>query len=170
MRTAASLHVQFIRTLTILVIGLLGLLPRPSIAADTTPLAFLQELYAHYEKSDKGVDIGSPAERARYFTARLADLIEKDIRESKKRDEVGRLDMDPFIGGQEWAPTKIELKAEPGAKPDQATGSASFTPPGEKDVMVVTLALVKTAAGWRIADIHWKGQTESLLTIMTKKF
>jgi hypothetical protein len=34
---------------------------------------------------------------------------------------------------------------------------------------VVTLDLVKTAAGWRIADIHWAGQPDSFVAIMSKK-
>jgi hypothetical protein len=34
---------------------------------------------------------------------------------------------------------------------------------------VVTLDLVKTPAGWRIADIHWSGQTDSLVAVLTKK-
>ena len=33
----------------------------------------------------------------------------------------------------------------------------------------VTLDLSKTAAGWRIADIHWAGQSDSLVTLLTKK-
>jgi hypothetical protein len=33
----------------------------------------------------------------------------------------------------------------------------------------VTLDLSKTVAGWRIADIHWAGQPDSLIAILTKK-
>jgi len=46
---------------------------------------------------------------------------------------------------------------------------ASFTPLGEKKRTVVTLDLVKTPAGWRISDIHWEGQTDTLVKIPTGK-
>jgi hypothetical protein len=71
--------------------------------------AFLQSIYL-YEKSDKAVDIGSETKATRYFVPSVANLIGCDIAESKKKNEVGRLDFDPFIGGQDWSPTKIEAQ------------------------------------------------------------
>jgi hypothetical protein len=152
-----------------LVAGVMVLLAMPSSAQDPGAQAFLQSVYAIYQKSDKAVDIGSQTKAARYFVLALAKLIGQDIAESRKRNEVGKLDFDPFTGGQDWAPTRIELKVAPGAAADRATSSARFTPPGEKTPSVVTLDLVKTAAGWRIADIHWAGQPDSFVAIMSKK-
>jgi hypothetical protein len=152
-----------------LVAGVMVLLAMPSSAQDPGAQAFLQSVYAIYQKSDKAVDIGSQTKAARYFVLALAKLIGQDIAESRKRNEVGKLDFDPFTGGQDWAPTRIELKVAPGTAADRATGSARFTPPGEKTPSVVTLDLVKTAAGWRIADIHWAGQPDSFVAIMSKK-
>ncbi len=152
-----------------LVAGVMALLAMPSIAQDPGAQAFLQSAYAIYQKSDKAVDIGSEQKAARYFVPALAKLIGQDIAQSRKRNEVGKLDFDPFTGGQDWAPTRIELEVAPGAAVDRATGSARFTPPGEKTPSVVTLDLVKSAAGWRIADIHWAGQAESFVAIMSKK-
>ncbi len=139
-----------------------------SFAADATPQTFLKEVYRPYQYSDKALDIGSEAKAARYFTAQLAHLIGEDVAQSARRNEVGRLDFDPFIGGQDWARRKIEIKVDPGASADQASGRASFTPIGEKKRTTVTLDLVKTPVGWRIADIHWEGQPDSLVKIMTK--
>ena len=146
------------------VIGLIG----ASFAQTTSPQAFLQSIYATYQKSDKAVDIGSEQKAARYFVQPVAKLIGEDIATAAKRNEVGKLDFDPFIGGQDWAPTRIEVKVLPGAAADRATGTARFTPPGEKKPTTVTLDLTRTAAGWRIADIHWAGQPDSLAAILAK--
>jgi hypothetical protein len=138
-------------------------------AQDAAALTFLQGVYATYEKSDKAVDISSEAKAARYFAPALAKLIAHDMAESRKRQEVGRLDFDPFVAAQDWAATKIELKVAPGAGADRATGTARFTALGEKQPTVVTLDLVRTPGGWRIADIHWPGQSESLVALLSKK-
>lgn len=140
-----------------------------SRAQDPGAQALLKTVYAPYEKPDKSTDISSAAKAARYFTPALTKLLAKDMAESKKRNEVGRLDFDPFTGGQDWEATKIELKVAPGASADRATGTARFTAVGDKQPTVVTLDLVKTPAGWRIADIRWSGQTDSLVAVLSKK-
>jgi hypothetical protein len=147
----------------------LALLAPAAHAQDAGAQAFLQGLYATYEKPDKAIDIGSEAKAARYFVASLARLIGRDVAESKRRNEVGRLDFDPFVDAQDWAPIKIALSVAPGASPDRATGTARFTAQGEKEPTVVTLDLVKTPAGWRIADIHWSTQKESLVAVLSRK-
>jgi len=131
-----------------------ALLVSSSYAADPRAQAFLQSIYRVYEKSDKAVDIASEAKAARYFVPSLAKLIGRDIAQSKKKNEVGRLDFDPFIGGQDWSPTKIELSVADGTAADRAVGTARFMPAGAKEQTTVTLDLNKTAAGWRIAEIH----------------
>jgi Protein of unknown function (DUF3828) len=140
-----------------------------SFAQDAGAQAFLQSLYAIYQTSDKALDIGSEPKAARYFVPSLAKLIGQDVAQAAKRNEVGKLDFDLFVGGQDWAPTRIDVKVAAGAAADRAPGTARFTAPGEKQRSVVTLDLVKTAAGWRIADIHWSGQPDSLVAIMNRK-
>jgi hypothetical protein len=152
-----------------LVCGAVALAGAASFAAEATPQAFLQQIYGAYERTDAGLDFHSKGKTARYFTPELARLIDEDIRESAKRNEVGRLDFDPFIGGQEWSHRKIELETQPGPASDRALGTARFTPEGENKPTVVTLDLVKISAGWRIADIHWEGQSDSLVKILTTK-
>jgi uncharacterized protein DUF3828 len=152
-----------------IVTGILALLVSPGVAADASAQAFLQQLYRPYEKSDKGLDFRSEAKAARYFVPTVAKLIGRDVAQSAKRNEVGRLDFDPFIAGQDWTPTRIALEVAAGATPDRAVGTARFTPPGEKKPMVVTLDLAKTADGWRIADIHWSGQSDSLVATLERK-
>ena len=149
--------------------GIVAALTPPGVAQDAAAQTFLQGVYAPYQSSDKALDIGSERKAARYFVPAVAKLIGQDVATSRKRNEVGKLDFDPFIGGQDWAPTKIELTVAAGATPDRATGTALFTAPGEKAETVVTLDLAKTPAGWRIADIHWAGEAESFVAILKKK-
>lgn len=154
----------------VMLVGFLVALIAPaSRAQDPGAQAFLQSVYAPYEKSDKALDIASEAKAARYFVPAVAKLIARDIAESKRRQEVGRLDFDPFIAGQDWSPTKVELHVAAGASADRATGTARFTVPGEKQPTVVTFDLVKTQAGWRISDIRWAGQADSLVAVLNKK-
>jgi len=134
--------------------SLTALLGGESFSQSASAQTFLQSVYAPYQKSDKALDIASEQKAARYFVASVAKLIGQDIATSAERNEVGKLDFDPFIGGQDWSPTRIQLKAAAGATADRATGTARFTPLGEKKPTTVTLDLTKTAAGWRIADIH----------------
>jgi Protein of unknown function (DUF3828) len=157
----------------LLAAAVLAVLASASFGDDSTPLAFLESIYRRYEKSQEFVDISSAAKAARYFTPSVTKLIARDFAESKRKNEVGRLDVDPFINGQDWTPTKIELKVEPGSKPDRALGIASFTPPDGKATRSIKLDLAKTAAGWRISDIRWEGfgegQPDSLVKILTAK-
>jgi hypothetical protein len=159
---------RFVRVAAMLV-GLVALLAPASRAQEAGAKAFLQSVYATYEKPDKALDIGSETKAARYFVPAVAKLIGRDVAESKKRQEVGRLDFDPFIAGQDWSPTTITLDVAPGASADRAIGTARFTVPGEKKPTVVTLDLVKTPGGWRIADIHWSDQTETLVAVLNRK-
>jgi hypothetical protein len=147
----------------------LAVLVSPTYAADPRAQVFLQSIYRVYETSDKAVDIGSETKAARYFVPSLAKLIGRDIAKSKKSNEVGKPDFDPFIGGQDWSPTKIELSVADGATADRAVGTARFVPAGGKEQTTVTLDLNKTGAGWRIADIRWAGQSDSLVAALTKK-
>jgi Protein of unknown function (DUF3828) len=138
-----------------------------ALAESVTPQAFLEDVYRPYQTSDKATDISSEAKAARYFTPSLAHLIQKDIAQAAQRHEIGQLDFDPFIASQEWVRRKIALRIEPGSRPDLAAGLATFTPVGEKKPIEVRLDLIKTPAGWRIADIHWKEPSKSLVELLT---
>jgi hypothetical protein len=154
----------------VMLVGLLiALLAPASRAQDPGARALLQGVYAPCGKSDKALDFASEAKAARYFVPAVAKLIARDVAEAKRRQEVGRLDFDPFIAGQDWSPTKIELRVAAGVSADRATGTARFTVPGEKQPTTVTFDLVKTRAGWRIADIHWADQADSLVALLNKK-
>jgi hypothetical protein len=138
-------------------------------AEDKPAESFLKEIYKPYEKSSAGIDLHGEGKAARYFTQSLARLIDQDAADSAKSGAVGRLSFDPFIAGRDWQPTKIKLEVGPGEKPGEAVGVATFTAQGENEPSVVKLDLVRTPDGWRIADIHWKGQDDSLAEILSSK-
>jgi len=161
--------VRFLVLLGSLTASLIALFGAGSVAQNANSEQFLRSIYATYQKSDRALDIGSEQKAARYFVPSLAKLIGEDIATAAACNEVGKLDFDPFIGGQDWAPTRIDFKVLAGATADRATGTARFRAPGEKQPTVVTLDLTKTASGWRIADIHWAGQPDSLVAILSKK-
>lgn len=152
-----------------LLLAALLLVIAPAFAQDSGALALLQQIYGQYKKSDNGVDFRSEAKALRYFTPAVARLIEADSAEAARKKEAGRLDFDPFIAGQFWAPTKVTLAVAPGSRADQATGTARYTVTGGTRVVVVTLDLVKLPAGWRIADMRWDGQEGTLLKILSAK-
>ena len=85
----------------------------------------------------------------RWFAPDLANAIDKDFAEAKKRKEVPTLDGDPFIDAQDW---KIEsLSYVSSISGEKAAGAVSFINLGTPKA--VTLTMVKTPAGWRISDI-----------------
>lgn len=132
-------------------------------AADAAAKTFLERIYKSYlGKSSKGVDLSATRARA-YFTAPVVALLERDRREAK--GEVGRLDFDPFVNGQDWEVAGLHITvAEQGA--GRATGTVSFSNAGQRTVVRHTL--VRTSDGWRVDDIRWDGGKESLRDILAR--
>ncbi len=124
----------------------------PAIAAEPSAQDFLAAIYARYKGKDaKGVPFGTTAEINRLFTPSLARLIDADAKAAAKRGDVGVLDGDPFIDGQDFEVSDVTVDVkESGA--DKAVGTVKFKNFG-KDV-VVTHDLVNTKQGWRIDEIR----------------
>jgi hypothetical protein len=117
----------------------------PAPAAET-PAAFVGRLYAAY-RDENYSPLRHPARVfARPFVAALAD--DKRL----YRDEVGFIDADPLCQCQDPA----GMKAEVGAA-RQASAAIAAVPVrlrfGDSDVRTIELKLVRTGAGWRVADI-----------------
>jgi len=130
------------------VLAALAVLPSPALAQSGSPEAFLQGIYNPYLKDDFK---GQPYwQVSRYFVPELARVIEADMRDAKRRGEVPKLDGDPFIDAQDWdiAKLAISVKSDDGSK---ATAVVSFENLGKPTQ--ITLDLIRTAVGWRIADI-----------------
>ncbi|HEX8449411.1 MAG TPA: hypothetical protein VF652_07460 [Allosphingosinicella sp.] len=125
-------------------IALLALLLGAAAPAEA-PQAFVGRLYQGYRNPDYS-PLGRPE---RVFAAPLVAAIREDARLSK--DEVGYMDADPLCQCQD--PT--------GLKP--SIGAVRLTGPSRASVPVgldfgsdrreLRLSLVRTSAGWRIADV-----------------
>lgn len=112
-----------------------------------SPDAFLRGIYTPY--LNDGFK-GQPFWQAyRFFTPELARAMEADMREAKRRGEAPRLDGDPFLDAQDWDITDLAIAVK--ADGPKATGEVSFDNLGKR--RRITVDLVQTQAGWRIADI-----------------
>jgi hypothetical protein len=140
-----------------LILAALGVLPAQAWAQgaaqgapkDTlTPESFLRGIYTPYPTQDFK---GQPYWQVdRFFAPDLARAIEADMREAKRRGEVPKLDGDPFVDAQDWdiAKLAISVKSDDGST---ATAVVSFENLGKPTQ--ITLDLIRTGMGWRIADI-----------------
>jgi hypothetical protein len=114
-------------------------------AADT-PRAFVESLYAAYRDEDY-----SPFRRpGRVFAPPFVAALAEDSR--LFRDEIGFIDADPLCQCQDHSGMKAETGA---ARPISARRAEvpvrlRF---GAADVRDIRLKLVRTPAGWRVADI-----------------
>lgn len=111
-----------------------------------TPRAFLERVYAGYWDPDY-----SPLARPRQVFARpLVEAIEEDSRLS--RDEVGYMDADPLCQCQDPAGLRPVIGQVRQPTPKTATVAVVITF-GGSDRRDLSVRLVRTGAGWRIADI-----------------
>ena len=136
------------------IVAALSALPFEARSQAPSPQAFLQSIYDPYLKADFR---GYSFEQAnRFFVPTLARAIDADMREAKRRGEVPRLDGDPFLDAQDWEIKNLAISVK--ADGPKATGEVAFDNLGKRTQ--ITLDLVQTQAGWRIADI--KGPSGSL--------
>ena len=138
----------------------LALLAVPIAARAQTPsqqaMTFLQEIYDPYRKPDFK---GQPYwETKRFFVTDLAEAIDRDFAEAKKRKEVPTLDGDPFIDAQDWNIGGGFSYAVSATKSgDHAAAAIAFENLGKPTL--VALFLVRTPQGWRINDIVTRGSS-----------
>ena len=122
-------------------------------AETTAPQAFVDGIYQHYlGKDSKGLVLSSEAVIRRYFAPPLSDAMVKDFAAAHKAGEVPMLNGDPFIDAQDWEISNLKTAVKSiGANTAIATANfVIFMKP-----RTVTLDLVNTPVGWRIADIQW---------------
>lgn len=120
-----------------------------------SPRAFVERLYAGYRDENF-----SPLDRpGRIFARPLVAAIREDARLS--RDEVGFMDADPLCQCQDPAglrPMVREVR-QPSPKTAIARILLRFGGTDDRDIR---LQLVRTRAGWRIADIATAGEPSLL--------
>lgn len=128
----------------------LALIASPAFAQDMSdPRAVVEALYSSYQPPHE-----FPADMRALRSKRLNDLFEADAQEAD--GEIGRIDFDPFINGQDYDVSKVEV-----SEPAYAAGKAlvrvnvvNFGQPDEFGVL-----LVKEADGWKIDDV-WNDDAE----------
>jgi hypothetical protein len=125
-----------------------------SATAETaSPQAFVDGIYTHYlGKDSKGLALSGSAVIRRYFASPLADAMVKDFAAAHKAGEVPMLNGDPFIDAQDWEISNIKTAVK---STGASTAVATVTFVQFMEPRTVTLELVDTPAGWRIADITW---------------
>lgn len=110
-----------------------------------TPQALIEAIYA-YDPNESEADAPSPY--GLFFSKGLNTLFQKD-RDGKADDEIGSVDFDPVIGGQDGAAENVR----PGAPiiiDDTAELEVTFTNGGP---MTLYYTLVRENGGWKVDDI-----------------
>ncbi len=130
-------------------------LPPWARAADDGPTAFVQSLYALPNLwSDVTAD---DAAIAKYLDANLGALISENY---AKENPEAALDYDPLVQAQDFDTVKADVSVK-SETPTAATVEAKVN---NLDLTTtITLDLVKTDNGWRLADIHPQDGTQSLV-------
>lgn len=108
-----------------------------------TPKALLEAFYQPY-LTGEFADDDTP-----FRSERLNGLYEEDAKRTPD-GELGALDFDPYIDGQDFEITKLEI-GEPAISGDTATVDVSFD--NFEKPTKLTYDLVKENGGWRIDDV-----------------
>jgi hypothetical protein len=109
-----------------------------------TPEALLQSFYAPYLAQDAAFD-----DESEYFSADLQGLYEADA-EATPEGEMGALGFDPFIDGQDWDITALEIGAAQ-TDGDAAVVVVQFDNFGE--TRALSYDLVREDGSWKIDDV-----------------
>lgn len=149
------------RTLFTLLAFLATALPA---AAFDTPKALLDALYAPYFKADMDFS-GQDALRS----IGLKALFDADAKDAN--GEVGRIDFDPYIQGQDWDTKSVTI-----GKPEVLGGTArvvaDFTNFDRKNHLTYSLVLERD--GWKVDDVYWLADGDfpatSLRELLTAPF
>ena len=121
-------------------------------AEPVSPQPFVDSIYKHYlGKESKGLSLSSDATIRRYFASPLADAMVKDFAEAHKAGEVPLLNGDPFVDAQDWEISNLKTDVK-STGANTAVATATFVIFMEP--RTVTLDLVNTSSGWRIAEIR----------------
>ncbi len=116
----------------------------PAFAYDT-PKALLEAIYAPYLVASSD---WQERDETLLRSAGLNALFAKDSEEAG--GEVGRIDFDPYINGQDWQIADLSI-GEPMITGDTATAEVTFS--NFDDPQDMTFSLVKEADGWKVDNV-----------------
>jgi hypothetical protein len=110
------------------------------------PVAYIRAIYAAYTRSGE-----PPAWYEQNYSARLRKLVDADQKEAKANGDAGKFDWDPFINGQDWKLSALEVllvsRSGEGAVVDARFHSLGT----EQDIRFI---LVRESGKWAIDDIQ----------------
>jgi hypothetical protein len=128
-------------------------LPIAAGAQGGTVLDFLRSIYEPYKRAGFK---GQPYwEARRFFVTDLAEAIERDFANAKKRQEVPSLDGDPFINAQDWNIHSVDYAVTEMRSAKRAAAAVALDDLGTPTFLA--LFLIETPQGWRIDDIVTRG-------------
>lgn len=116
--------------------------------ADSDPVSLITAIYQTYTDIAPGED-GAPDVEGVY-SKRLQALVDKDAKETPE-GEVGRIDWDLFVDGQDWQLTKLNIVpvAKDAGRAEVRATFKNFDEP--RDILY---SLVLEDGHWRIDDIQ----------------
>ena len=113
----------------------------------TNPVNFVTDVYAHFIKAQSGHNSYNAPEDI--LTPRLSKLIRDDVKRAK--GEVGCLDFDYWVNGQDWKITKLSVASGAAGK-DQWTVVAKFRNLG--DPQEIHFEFRRVGERWLLDDVH----------------
>lgn len=123
-------------------------------ATEETPDTLVYRLYRDHSTPRSPFFTTDSAAIARYCTPELTALLLRDARYSQSHGEVGALDGDPFYNAQDTSITDFKILPatypEPDRRAEVVVTFRNYDAPQR-----IVFQLVKTTAGWRVADINW---------------
>lgn len=133
---------------TFLALTFLALSCLPTFAAETfkTPQALIKALYAY---DTAGSDEDAPSPYSPFLSRGLNRLFQAD-RDATPEGEVGAVDFDPVISGQDGEAKNVRL-SPPITMDDRAELEVSFRNGSEAVTLYYTL--VREQGGWKVDDI-----------------
>ncbi|HQS09599.1 MAG TPA: DUF3828 domain-containing protein [Xanthobacteraceae bacterium] len=145
-----------------------GAKPTPASAQggqpDQTPDAVVRALYQHYfdtaPETVVSFDYSDPATAKSYFDPALAKLMVADAKRAAPH-----LDFDPFIDGQDFELSPVTYQTKTVSR-GEALVTAQFL--NFDETKSIVYKVVRTGAGWRIADVQWGGGRETLRALLAK--
>ena len=128
----------------------------PALAADTGPETPVREAYAIVAKQlgPNGEGVEPPwraPHRDKLISRGLAEMFARDDLYQEEAQEIGHLDYDPFIGGQDGEVKGLRIAVTRKPEGGKAEVTARFT--SFKQATSVRFKLIEEDGAWRIDDI-----------------
>ena len=141
-----------------------GLCMLPAHAASVrdheTPEHFVRRVYSHYRPNGPGISTLRPGGTP-FYSAALLDAFAKDTEAA--HGEVGAIDGDPICNCQDFDDLRVTRVSASAPQGETVKADVEFIVTKEREAM--TLTLMQTPQGWRIADIADKNM-KSLVALL----